>query len=139
MTTSPTRKESDMASPIRRHVTPQRTIIALICLASALALIIWAIFQVAPGLAEDGSAVRIVDGEGTVHEIPLSQNGSYTFSTELGDNTILIEDGSVRMTSSDCPGHDCIDQGDIDASTEMIVCMPHKLIVTIEPAEGVRQ
>lgn len=139
MTTSHTGKESDMASGIRKHVTPQRIIIALLCLASALSLVIWAGLQFAPGLAEDRSAVRIVDGEGTAHEIPLDQNGSYTFSTELGDNTILVEDGSVRMISSDCPGHDCIDQGDIDASTEMIVCMPHKLIVTIEDTEGTNQ
>ena len=36
------------------------------------------------------------------------------------------------MDSADCPGHDCINQGAIGSAGEIIVCLPHKLIVSIE-------
>jgi hypothetical protein len=48
---------------------------------------------------------------------------------ELGDfNEIEVGD-SARMVSADCPGGDCLKIGAIKNPGEVIVCVPHNLIV----------
>jgi hypothetical protein len=42
--------------------------------------------------------------------------------------------GGVRMTSADCPGGDCLRAGEIRRAGEVIVCVPHKLIVKLTSA-----
>lgn len=105
----------------------------------AVALLAWCVVQLACGDARafgsSGAAgnccVRVVDGDGTAHELPLGEDGTHTFATSFGTNTIEISDGTVRMASADCPNHDCVEQGALHDGTGMIVCMPHQLIVTV--------
>ena len=51
---------------------------------------------------------------------------------KIGKNTIRIEDGSVKMTRSDCPDKTCISHGSLKSNLGSIVCLPNKVIVWLE-------
>lgn len=81
--------------------------------------------------SKESDLIKVVDGDGESHLIPLSENGTYSFTTSLGSNTLIVEDGVVSMESADCPNQDCVLQGSIRDSSKIIVCLPHKLIVSV--------
>lgn len=56
---------------------------------------------------------------------------SYTIETNTGYNTILIEDGTVKVIEADCPNQVCVHTQAISEVGEMIVCLPHKLVIEI--------
>lgn len=80
------------------------------------------------------SATRAIihDGDGKEYELLLSQDTQLEVSTSLGTNIIEVHDGKVRVTSADCPNKTCVNQGWISSADEQIICLPHKLTVTIE-------
>ena len=78
--------------------------------------------------------VRVHDGEGEVHEFSLQEAGTHEIRTSLGTNTIIIEDGSVRMADADCPNRSCLDQQPLDGPGGQIICLPHKLWVEVVAA-----
>ena len=47
-------------------------------------------------------------------------------------NTVVIENGTVYMKDSTCKNHVCIDTGKISETKDSIVCLPNKVVVTIE-------
>jgi hypothetical protein len=53
-----------------------------------------------------------------------------TFGEPGNFNEITFGDG-VRMTSADCPGGDCVRTGTIKNAGEVIVCVPHKLVIRL--------
>lgn len=70
--------------------------------------------------------------------IPDKQSKTYDF--QFGDNEGIIEvkDEQVRMLPMDkdiCPEGICSDTGWINYSYQTIVCLPNKIIVTIETKE----
>ena len=80
--------------------------------------------------SENGStAVVQVDGV-IVARFPLSEDGVHVLTDGL--NTIEIKDGKVRMMEAKCPNLQCVHQGWISRSYQSIVCLPNKVIVTIE-------
>ena len=80
--------------------------------------------------SENGStAVVQVDGV-IVSRFPLSEDGVHVLNDGL--NTIEIKDGKVRMMEAKCPNLQCVHQGWISRSYQSIVCLPNKVIVTIE-------
>lgn len=119
------------------HVRPS-TRRSLLFVAGLLvcALAAWGCMQFAFAADTDMRFAVVTDGAGGTHRIPLGEDGSYPIETDLGTNTVAVENGEVHMEDADCPGHDCIDQGAIGSAGEVIVCLPHKLIVTIEGAAG---
>lgn len=88
--------------------------------------------------AETGLSARVFvhDGDGEVHEFPLSENGEYSIASTFGVNTISIQDGQVCMIASDCPNGDCKDQGSISSANQPIICLPHQLWVEIVNPDG---
>ena len=78
---------------------------------------------------KDGATVTVtVDGV-TVAEYPLSKDGVYTLNG--GSNILTIENGTARMSDSSCPDHICENKGKIKYVGQTIVCLPHKLTVTV--------
>lgn len=79
------------------------------------------------------------DGE-VVAVLPLSQNTRQVIASEDGGlNTVVIQDGGVHIEDANCAGGDCMKQGTIDSAGRLLVCLPHKLIVEIEPADSSAQ
>ena len=61
----------------------------------------------------------------------LNKNQSIQIQNQYGSNTLSIQSGTVSMTESDCRNQICVQTGPIEASGQMIVCLPHQLIAEI--------
>lgn len=49
-----------------------------------------------------------------------------------GMNTLVIRDGEADMQEADCPDKLCIHQKAISRDGESIICLPNRIVVTIE-------
>jgi hypothetical protein len=98
----------------------------------------WVVASGAGSSAEalDSKTAIVSNEEGVVCELPLSQNTTYVVESDLGVNTIVVENGEVYMLEADCPGHDCMNQGRISSSSQTIVCLPHKVWIEITSTEN---
>lgn len=75
--------------------------------------------------------------DGTVYgTYPLSEDRTLTVDTGRGTNTLCIEGGRVWIAEADCPNHDCVEKGAIAKQGQIILCLPHKLSVTITEQKG---
>lgn len=80
---------------------------------------------------QGGEAVVTVDGE-VAAVLPLLEDGTYTATSGDGfSNTVVVERGRVCVRHANCPDQVCVRQGWIRYDGEMIVCLPHKLVVTV--------
>lgn len=52
-----------------------------------------------------------------------------------GVNRLSVRDGQIACVYADCPDQICVKHGYIGLQTETIVCLPHRMIVTVL-AEG---
>lgn len=52
--------------------------------------------------------------------------------TEHGYNLLELTEKGIKISESDCPDKICIHMGEIAEAGDMIVCLPHKLIVEIK-------
>lgn len=78
-----------------------------------------------------GGTVKVsLDGR-VVAQLPLGVDCTRVFESDRGSNTVVIRDGGVSVTEADCPDKVCVSQGIIRCSGESIVCLPHKLVVTV--------
>ena len=80
-------------------------------------------------------AVVTIDGEEygryslteDTDEMILFEDGSY--------NELIIRDGYARISAAGCPDQICVNHLGIRYAGESIVCLPNKLVVTIEGGE----
>ena len=98
------------------------------------ALIVAAIFwlMTRPG-GEGAWAVVSVDG-GEVGRYALSKDVSVTFG-EADYNILQISDGTAAIVEANCGDHTCVRTGRVSREGETIVCLPHKLTVTVVGGE----
>lgn len=89
----------------------------------------------ANGEASAGFVKFYVDGE-VYEEFSLGEDREFDLETTYGSNHIVIRDGSVSVTGSDCDGGDCMRMGAVDEAGEWIVCLPHHLEIKIEGNTG---
>lgn len=59
-----------------------------------------------------------------------------TIEINGGTNVLKIRNGSADMTEADCPDKLCVNQKPISKNGESIICLPNKVIVTIESNEN---
>ena len=74
-----------------------------------------------------------VDGE-VVMTLPLSEDTTVILGE--GTNTLVIQDGTVRVTEASCPDHVCMDRGAVRYDGETIVCLPNKVVITVVGAQS---
>lgn len=104
--------------------------ILLILAALLLAGAIWAILT----LTKQQGAEAIVTVDGAVLAVlPLAEDTVYTVAADGGEdgNVIVIDGGRVCVQTASCPDKICVRQGWISRDGESIVCLPHKLVVSI--------
>lgn len=87
------------------------------------------------GAVNTADNVKITSPDGVVY-LSLDKDTTYTVTTDLGYNTIVIENRTVRIDSSDCKNQICVEEGAIDTPGQTIVCLPHKVVVQIVDASG---
>ena len=82
-------------------------------------------------LRSGGDTVTVtVDGD-TFGTYPLAVNTSVDIVTEGGHNRLVIQDGKAYMESADCPDGICVAHSKIFRDGESIVCLPHKVVITV--------
>lgn len=81
-------------------------------------------------------AVVNVNGE-EYGRYPLSEERELVIETERGKNVLVIKDGYADITDATCPDGLCERQHKIDESGESLVCLPHKVTVTVVGKDGI--
>lgn len=77
-------------------------------------------------IKSNGKIVRTIDLNKVVEE------EKFTIKTEDGHyNTILIKNGSIRVKEADCLHKECVKIGTISEPGGLIVCLPNKLMISI--------
>lgn len=113
------------STPVKTRRNDIILIAVLLVAGGALALFLWATRQTG------GSVSVTVDGE-LVVELPLSEDTKVELGSGGHTNTLVIKNGTAQVTEASCPDQICVNQGAIRYAGESIVCLPHKLVVTIE-------
>lgn len=89
-------------------------------------------------LAGDGGALTAqISLNGTVSQtVVLSSLPESGKALPLENNgvsmTVFLERDGVRVTLSDCPGHDCMSTGKITRPGSSIVCLPGRIVITLK-------
>ena len=84
-----------------------------------------------------GVAVVTVDGD-IVAKLPLAEDsavpilpgGGFEADSDF-QNTVVVENGRVCVKDANCPDRVCVRTGWIEYEGESIVCLTHKLVVTV--------
>ena len=110
---------------LKSHRNDVLLIAGLLILCGALALYLYAARQA-------GGCVSVrMDGE-LLMELPLDQDIEMELGSGEHTNTLVIERGKARVIGASCPDQICVRQGAIRYEGESIVCLPNKLIITVE-------
>ena len=85
----------------------------------------------APG-RHAGETVRVeINGE-PADEFPLAVDTVRSYEDGAGGvNVVTVAKGRVFVSEANCPSQICVRHRAISRSGESIVCLPHKLVVTV--------
>ena len=83
------------------------------------------------GQAVQAKSAIVHDADGKEYVLPLDKDAETVISSSAGSNTVVVQNGTVRVSDADCPNHDCVNQGAISKAGQQIVCLPHKLTIDI--------
>lgn len=76
-----------------------------------------------------------VDGI-TTNTLSLRENATVSIEGANGGiNTLEIKNGAASITYADCPDKLCVHQKKIKNQGETLVCLPHKVIVSVVSSE----
>ena len=107
-------------------------IVALLAVAAVAGLLFF-LFR------EDGDRVVVtVDGD-VMAEYPLSKDAEVDIRTGREEeqlNRLVIKDGQAFIERATCPDGICAAHSPIHRDGESIVCLPHKVVVTVSTSEG---
>ncbi len=81
-------------------------------------------------IKSDGKVVRRIDLKA------VTRPYEFEVKAEYGYNRIYIDGDGIRITDADCPDKICIRHGVLKSNFSPIVCLPHKLTVIFENADG---
>ncbi|WP_026521596.1 NusG domain II-containing protein [Butyrivibrio sp. VCB2001] len=84
---------------------------------------------------DTANVVVTIDGE-VYGTYPLSEDRTERIELPDGSyNILIISDGYADVTEASCPDQICVKHNHIRYSKESIVCLPNKVVVTIEGGE----
>lgn len=80
----------------------------------------------------EGEVLVIRDGSVTA-SYPLSEDITVTLWNEERThyNLLMIRDGSAEISDANCPDKICVRSRAIERDGESIICLPHKLVLSI--------
>ena len=92
-------------------------------------------FAASSGDAPRLTAQILVAGE-IYGNYSLQEDQTITVDNQYGKNIIVIKDGAVSVTESDCRNQVCVQHVPISKAGEWIVCLPHRFTVEIVDNES---
>ncbi len=77
-------------------------------------------------------AVVTINGE-VLAEIDLSakKDDEFLIETTAGNNKVVVHDGAISIVEADCSDGVCVYQGSASKPGDMIVCLPHRVIIEV--------
>lgn len=85
----------------------------------------------------EGETLEIRQNGKTIMTLPLANDTQKTITgPNGGSNTFYIKNGTITMNSADCGDKTCIRTGTISKAGESIVCLPHRLVLTITSGDA---
>ena len=63
--------------------------------------------------------------------VSLLEDTVLNIASDKGSNTVVVSDKEVYVESANCPDQICVEHAHIMYKDETIVCLPHRLIITI--------
>lgn len=115
---------------MRSWIKPADIALTVILLLAAVALTVFT-----AGKKPGAKAVVSVEGR-TVQVLDLETPGRYSVHGPLGDTSIEVGDGGVRIVSSPCPHKLCIRMGVARMRGQVLLCVPNRVAVRIEGGTG---
>ena len=112
----------------------KKTDIILIVIILALSVSLYFILFTEP--AEEARVNIYVDGELVRSEGLAGNISPIVIESSYGCNFIKIDSGAAEVTWSDCSSRVCVRTGKISRPGEVIVCLPHRLLITIVGSRG---
>lgn len=79
-----------------------------------------------------GNLIVQIDGEKT-GSYPLDEDAE--FEINGGTNLVKVAGGKVQMVHADCPDQICVHHKEISKNNETIICLPNKIVLSIESKE----
>lgn len=79
----------------------------------------------------EGTFVRILLEGRPYGEYDLREDREISVAYSGGFNKVIIEDGKVCVAEADCPDGWCVRHAAVSRAGEVIVCLPHRLVVEI--------
>lgn len=72
-------------------------------------------------------------------KIDLSLKGEHTYTVDgyNGDIIIKTKDNKIKVESENSPNHICSNQGWVEETYEVLVCLPNKVVIKIEDNEEI--
>ena len=114
-----------MKKPDIKKIKPDVILISVLIITGLIIMLFVLIFSGGGRYAEIKSDGKIIK------KLSLDTDTEKTIETELGKNTVVVENSSVYMKDADCPDGICKNMGRIDKKGQSIICLPHKLVVVI--------
>jgi len=87
-------------------------------------------------ISSEGSEVLIRVGNSPVQRVSLKMDRKIEIKGEKGKAIIEIKDGRVRVVESSCLQKTCVNTGWINKPGQNIICLPNKVLITIEGKES---
>jgi len=108
-------------------------VLSVVILAVAAAALVWR------GSHDEGPLTAVVSVDGaSATKIPLDglEDTDYTVNASGYTLKLSVGEGEIWVEASNCPTQDCVHTGHISRSGQSIVCLPARVIITIEgPAD----
>lgn len=86
-------------------------------------------------IASNSKYIRVtVDGKEVqkIHVDGKLKGKTIKIDTEHGYNLLELTEQGIKITESDCHDKICIHMGEISEVNDMIVCLPHKLVIEVK-------
>ncbi len=102
-------------------------------LLAALLAFLWSVYMKKnAGRVSPEDLVVSVEAEGKqLYAVPLSDEKELPVMTKEGENVVKISGGKAFVESADCKNQICVHSNAISAPGETIVCLPHRVVVSI--------
>lgn len=82
-----------------------------------------------------GRIVITLNGE-TIKEMPLDKDADFLAGSKEGAyNLVVVENGKAYVSEANCANGICKNSKSISKSGEVIICIPHRLVITVVSPE----
>ena len=87
-----------------------------------------------PARADAGTLTVVVTADGAALDRFALGDAERVYPNNGYTLRVAATEEGVRVAESDCPAHDCVRTGTVSRAGQSIVCLPARVIVTLEGA-----